>query len=281
MTDSTTATGFPTDPLEHLKDKADIDTKRLSVQGILEGYHSNYDALSEMVQNAVDALEDAKLEGLPEPYLIEVNVNLAGNSISVLDTGHGMTLDQVQGAFAPQVTYKQQSKRGHKNRYRGYKGVGLTFLAYGTDDIIIHSKKDGQQVTKARMQYGRAWAMNERSETAWLNHDTSTSPLDSQPRGTAVKVQFSQKTHPKSLAKLTANLGAWKTILRTKTAIGQVLLGRDAVVPVKAKLKLIGTDNSVTNETIEPVFLYPHTVKGPAPLSGFSISSTTTKSTLR
>jgi hypothetical protein len=41
--------------------------------------------------------------------------------------------------------------------YRGYKGVGLTFLAYGTDDIVIHSKQDGV-LTKARMKYGRVWA---------------------------------------------------------------------------------------------------------------------------
>lgn len=265
MSESTIVQGFPTDPLEHLKDTSDIDTRRLSVQGILESYHSNYDALSEAVQNAVDAVEDAKLEGLSEPYLIEVTINLASNWVSVLDTGIGMTLDQVQGAFAPQVTYKQQSKREHKNRYRGYKGVGLTFLAYGTDDITIHSKKEGQPITKARMQYGRAWAMNERNETAWLNHDTSPSPLDSQTRGTYVKVQFSLNTHPKSLAKLTANLGAWKTILRTKTAIGQILLGRDPIASFKAKLKLIGSDNSVTNENIEPEFLYPHSVKRPSP----------------
>jgi hypothetical protein len=99
MPESTSPAGFPADPLEHLKDKADIDTRRLSVQGILESYHSNYDALSEAIQNAVDAVEDAKLEGLAEPYLIEVTVNLAANWISVLDTGLGMTLDQVLGAY--------------------------------------------------------------------------------------------------------------------------------------------------------------------------------------
>src|SRR5205085_5511285 len=118
MPEDTPPPGFPTDPLENVN--ADIDTKRLSVQGILESYHSNYDALSEAIQNAVDAVEDAKLEGLPEPYLIEVTISLAGNWISVLDTGLGMTLDQVKGAFAPQVTYKQQSKRDQKTLYRGY-----------------------------------------------------------------------------------------------------------------------------------------------------------------
>jgi hypothetical protein len=263
MPEPITPPGFPTDPLANIE--ADFDTKRLSVQGILESYHSNYDALSEAIQNAVDAVEDAKLDGLPEPYLIEVTISLAGNWISVLDTGLGMTLDQVKSAFAPQVTYKQQSKRDHKNLYRGYKGVGLTFLAYGTDDITIHSKKQGAPITKARMQYGLSWAMNEVSETALLNIDTSPSPLDSQARGTYVKVQFSQKTHPKSLAKITSHFGAWKTILRTKTAIGQILLDRDSIAPFKVKLTLIASDNSVKSESVEPEFLYPHTVKRPSP----------------
>lgn len=267
MPEPTTPEGFPLDPLENVN--PDIDTRRLSVQGILESYHSNYDALSEAVQNAVDAIEDAKLEGLKEPYLVEVTISLAGNWISVLDTGLGMTLDQVKRAFAPQVTYKQQSKRDQKNLYRGYKGVGLTFLAYGTDDITIHSKKEGSPITKARMQYGFKWAMNEVRDTALLNIDTSPSPLDSQPRGTYVKVQFGPKTHPRSLAKITSHFGAWKTILRTKTAIGQILLGRVAIAPFKVKLTLISSDNSVATESVEPEFLYPHMVKRPSPAFRF------------
>ena len=98
-----------------------------------------------------------------------------------------------------------------------------------------------------------------------LNIDTSPSPLDSQARGTYVKVQFSQKTHPKSLAKITSHFGAWKTILRTKTAIGQILLDRESIAPFKVKLKLISSDNSVATESVEPEFLYPHMVKRPSP----------------
>ena len=56
-----------------------------------------------------------------------------------------MTPEEVTRAFAPHVSFKQQSatrmKRDKRSMYRGYKGVGLTFLAYSTDDIVIHSKQ--------------------------------------------------------------------------------------------------------------------------------------------
>jgi hypothetical protein len=255
---------FPVDPLENVTRMVDLEYRRRTVEGILESYHSNYDVFSEAVQNAVDAVEDAKLSALAAPYVIAVTVNLAENWIGILDTGVGMTPEQVTSAFAPHVSFKEQSpaktKRDRKSMYRGYKGVGLTFLAYSTDDIFIHSKRQGGVLTKARMQYGRAWAKAERSEPALMVEDTGSSPLESYKRGTYVRVQFSQNTRPRSLAKLASSLDVWKTILRTKTAIGQVLLGRQPLVPLKTTLEVL--DGGKTRSVgVDPLFLYPHKVK--------------------
>ena len=264
MATVTKKVNFPLDPLKSSPGGVDQEFRRRAVEGILESYHSNYDVASEAVQNAVDAVEDAKLTQLKAPYLIEVTVNLSENWIGILDTGLGMTPEQVSSAFAPHVSFKQQSaanaKRDNKNLYRGYKGVGLTFLAYGTDDIILHSKQEGAPITKARMQYGRAWARGERSETALMVEDPTPSPLDKLSRGTYVQIQFSQHTRPKSLSKLTNSIDTWKTILRTKTAIGQVLLGRKPLAPIKVKLNLVLESTKAESTDIEPEFLYPHEV---------------------
>ena len=253
---------FPVDPLVLVTEHVDAEYRRRVVEGILESYHSNYDVVSEAVQNAVDAVEDAKLTGLAEPYIIEVTVDLSQNRIGILDTGVGMTLDEVASVFAPHVSLKQQSpaktKRDRLSMYRGYKGVGLTFLAYGTDDIIIHSKQAGI-LTKARMQYGRAWATGERADPAVMVEDAGPSPLESFPRGTFVQVQFSESTRPKSLNKLASSAATWTTILRTKTAIGQVLLGREAVCPLKVKLNLVD-GGKIESNNVDPVFLYPHEI---------------------
>ena len=263
MATSTQDIRFPVDPLQLVGGGADAEYRRRTVEGILESYHSNYDVLGEAIQNAVDAVEDAKLGDLKAPYLMEVTVNLDDNWIGILDTGIGMSPAEVTSAFAPHVSFKQgsaaKSKRDKKNMYRGYKGVGLTFLAYGTDDIVIHSKQNGI-LTKARMKYGRAWATGERADPALMVEETGPSPLDSHPRGTYIQVQFSQTTRPRSLTKLASSISLWRTILRTKTAIGQVLMGRKSMVPLKVKLTLVDTQHSKSAE-VEPEFLYPHQIK--------------------
>jgi hypothetical protein len=255
---------WPVDPLERATGNADLEYRRRTIQGILESYHSSYDVLAEGIQNAVDAVEDAKLTGLPGPYSVQVTINLTQNWIGILDSGIGMSADELTSVFAPNVSYKHQTalkgKRDRKNMYRGYKGVGLTFLAYGTDEVIIHSKTAKGEFTKAQMQYGRTWAEAKRQDPAVMVEDSGNSPLDSVTRGTYLRVQFSTTTRPRSIAKVASNLIVWETILRTKTAIGQVLLGRDPLAPIKVKLVLIENGRESTTD-VEPLFLYPHDVK--------------------
>ncbi len=262
------AVTFPLDPLQSVPGTVDVEYRRRTVEGILESYHSNYDVLSEAVQNAVDAVEDAKLAGLGAPFLIEVTVNLTENTISVLDSGIGMTPEQVTSAFAPHVTFKKHSpvkgKRDKRNMYRGYKGVGMTYLAYGTDDITIHSKQQGEKATQARMQYGRAWATGQRTDPALMVQDESSSPLDQHARGTYIKIQFSQSTRPRSLSKVASTIAMWRTILRTKTAIGQVLMGRKPLVAFKVKLN-VEEGGKTKSCDVEPEFLYPHELKRTPP----------------
>ena len=50
---------YPHDPLVSVVQ--DDSYRRSLVSGVLESYNSNYDFLGEAVQNAVDAIEDAKL----------------------------------------------------------------------------------------------------------------------------------------------------------------------------------------------------------------------------
>src|ERR1039457_2508678 len=86
---------WPVDPLDQVTGSSDAEFRRRTIEGILQSYHSNYDVLAEGVQNAVDAVEDARLAGLKAPYSIEVTVNLTANWIGILDTGIGMSFDEV------------------------------------------------------------------------------------------------------------------------------------------------------------------------------------------
>jgi hypothetical protein len=237
---------------------------RRTIQGILESYNSNYDALSEAVQNSMDALEDASLQKLPGPYLLHVTVDLKDNTVSFLDTGIGMTSEQVCEAFAPSASFKDGSamlrKRGDKYPYRGYKGVGLTFLAYGTDDVQLHSRQNGN-ATKGRMKFGRQWVAGKRTDPPMLEVDVEQTPLDRYKRGTYLKLQFSSDRKPQSLVHLGSSVDIWESILRTRTAVGQVLIGQDPVSTFKVKLTLIGKDGLKAEKDVSPEFYYPHLVK--------------------
>ena len=73
---------YPHDPLVSVVQNDDY--KRKLVSGVFESYNSNYDFLAEAVQNAVDAIEDAKLHGRRGPFRLDVTINLQENSVSVL-----------------------------------------------------------------------------------------------------------------------------------------------------------------------------------------------------
>ena len=59
---------------------------------------------------------------------------------------------------------------------------------------------------------------------------------------------------------MASSTAIWETILRTKTAVGQVLLGRDAVCQLKVKLIVIENGRS-TSSDVEPRFMLPTEIK--------------------
>src|SRR5262245_60138884 len=256
---------FPADPLDEVKSEAAY--KRRMVLGVLESYNGNYDVLAEMIQNAVDAVEDAILSDLPRPYEIPVHVDMQANRLSVRDSGVGMSREQAIRAFAPSVSFKDTEillkKRGTKRPYRGYKGVGLTFLAYGTDAIRLHSKhNDTGDFTTAKMQYGRSWAMGERSESAFVVEDTEASPLENCERGTFISVQLSRTTRPRRLNMIASEPQVWQVILQTRTAIGQIFLDDESSSQITVRLTVTDTEGKHHDfNNVPPNFLLPHLVQ--------------------
>ena len=93
-----------------------------------------------------------------------------------------------------------------------------------------------------------------------VDRDNGQSPLKRLKRGTFVRLQFSPSTRPKSLSALTPHIGAWDAILRTRTAIGQVLIGRAPLVDISFSLTLIDSQGEKSVCRSSPSFLFPHDV---------------------
>ena len=160
----------PFSPFELIED-AQADLLRINktnIRGILDSYHGEWDLLAEMLQNAVDALEDKldapNFSGNEKPR-IEVQINVQAGTIRVSDNGIGMDPDMAKKILAPNFTSKPYYEGGSARSFRGHKGVGLTFLAFGTDYFRFNTKRETTSFVGA-LRDGNAWVRNENGEVA-------------------------------------------------------------------------------------------------------------------
>lgn len=251
---------LPVDPLKNIG--TDYSIHRRTINGILASYNSNYDILSEILQNSVDAVEDALHSEPDTQQSITVTVNLKDNQLSVLDTGVGMSPEECVSAFAPHVSFKDdERRRRYKTAYRGFKGVGLTFIAYGTNNIQLHSKTD-KTTFSGKMSMACDWVRGKSGTQPEIVDDKMSPNLSNLSHGTYINVQLSSSTKPKRLSMLANDFKSWEVILRTRTALGQIRFGGESAKFV-SNLTLVDQSGKIISNEIDSSFLYPHIVKRP------------------
>ena len=241
---------------------------RNQVSQIIGSYHHQFDHLYESIQNAVDACEKTldAYEQKNQDYLPEVQVviDLDQNKLVVIDNGVGMSKEELtQFFFTPNATLKGgfDASRG---RQRGEKGVGATFTAYGTNSIHISTKKlSTDETTSGRLECGLDW-VNKDIKTIPMPQVTPAEPhteLANMNHGSAVTIEFSDKTNMGSLSDHGVNLKQWEIILRLHTALGLVSLGdNDELKDVlTGKLTLI-EDGKSTSKRVRIGYFFPHEV---------------------
>src|ERR1700731_4296150 len=96
-------------------------SRKREVQNILKSYTGTFDLFSELLQNALDAVQARKREGISgyEPH-IWVSIDIPDRKVSVIDNGIGMNEEQIKYCLRPSVSFKKQAD------LRGHKGVGAT-----------------------------------------------------------------------------------------------------------------------------------------------------------
>lgn len=231
-------------------------TKRI-IANILKSYTGYYDAFSEMIQNALDAV-DLKRKASSQGYIAKVHiyVDVQSNSIRVVDNGVGMDLEQYKFCFRPNVSFKGRREG------RGHKGVGATFLAYGFSMVRLQSKKGASQIAGV-LREGRQWAddLGESYPRPAFREEPFNCPeLLSEASGTSIEITIGQGQRP-SLSWLQADTAEqWLNVLRIRTPLGGVYLSApERREPVHIKVQVTDIRGNVTVEDTTNVdYYYPH-----------------------
>ncbi len=196
--------------------------QRREAQNVLDSYTKAVDLLSEALQNATDAIDTRRFrDGLAAPARILITFNVAERRFSVADSGTGMSRSELELVITPNVTMKEGPlARSTTGRSRGYKGVGLSFLALACNYLEIRTC-DGEHRYDVVISNGNDWVVGESKVEKPMGQGATNAPdeyLDSE-RYTVVTVgDINFERFNEDLFRYDVDELIW--VLRTQTAIG-------------------------------------------------------------
>lgn len=166
LVDLLTGRGAETDEEERLYELCN------SIQNIVNSYDDEFDALTELVQNALDALQARCEEDLEwtDPLTLSVTVDIGTGELTVTDNGTGIPWDKRSLAMKPNYSLKR--RLGQKSS-RGEKGAALTFLQFGHDELSLETTHTNGDHWRYTLRDGRSWYQRTvetlESDESWEN----------------------------------------------------------------------------------------------------------------
>jgi len=236
------------------------DSKKRDVQNILKSYTGIFDLFSELLQNALDAVQARQRFAEPN-YVpqIWIYIDIPDRKVRVTDNGIGMNEEEFKYCLRPSVSFKKQAD------LRGHKGVGATFLAYGFSFMKLQSKREGQPLA-AILRQGRQWTEDASGTIPRPRLEAVeflVPELAYEQRGTSVEIIIGQSSgeRPRDLSWLGArNADQWYDVLRIKTPLGGVYLSAPAFAP-KVTISVKSSDREVTQSSTDRAeYYFPHEI---------------------
>ncbi len=255
----------PWDPLARVDEDASLyaAAQKREIRNILKSYTGYFDLFSEMLQNSLDAVEKRGAEGgtAYQPHII-VHIDVRNSSVSVVDNGCAMPLQQFRQFLKPSLSFKDGGAS------RGSKGVGATYLAFGFNHLEVATKLDAKTVYAGILRNGRLWL----DDTKGIVNQPTVDPLKQIEsdlahidRGTSITLKLvGNNIRPKNLQWFSATTAMqWVALLRAHTPLGGVYLSSKHAPNVTIDLRVTDESGKETSETIgAPKYLYPHEVMG-------------------
>lgn len=231
------------------------DAVRREVLNILKSYTGYFDIFSELIQNALDAIDHRLGQGDFEPKLW-ISIDIGSGKIRVTDNGIGMGTSEARFCFRPNVSFKSRKVS------RGHKGVGATFIAYGFSAVRIVTQKNGN-VISGQLRNGRQWAEDTTDSFERPTFEASgmhANELLNELSGTAIEVVIAERQRPQLSWLQASSADQWLEVLRIKTPLGGLYLSApDRKTSPKVTISVTDLAGSKTsNESKNTEYYYPH-----------------------
>lgn len=237
-------------------------SKRI-VYNILKSYTGYFDVFSELIQNALDAVQARGRTGeVGYKPRIWISIDVPSGLVQVTDNGIGMSNAEFRYCLRPNVSFKRQTE------LRGHKGVGATFLAYGFSFMRLQSRKQGSELA-AILRQGRQWAEDSsgtvpRPKFEAVKFDAPL--LEGQSSGTSVGIFVGKAPgeRPKNLGWIGAQTAEqWSEILRIKSPLGGIYLSAGGAPNIDVLIEVNSAEGTrTTKEISRPDYYYPHEIPG-------------------
>lgn len=224
---------------------------RRQVRSIVSSYNSPWDPLTELIQNAFDAINQrAGQEGPGFGGKILIIVDSDNMTVTIEDNGIGVAPGNRNKMILPGGSLKVQG-----NTY-GHKGLGFTYCAHVADYIDVHTIHQGAPELW-RFSGGFDWLVDPTVDTELGKGEDFRSIQDN---GTSVRMGFHCGEYEKQIANTAVldQLFDWAGdaklltfVLKTRTAIGQVgwMFGEPSPnIDVQLKFLPSGDEETITCE---------------------------------
>lgn len=231
--------------------------KKREIKNILKSYVSNYDPFSEILQNALDAVEKRTLIDDEIFAKVKVRIDLQENSIEIIDNGCGFEETEFRAFLAPSISFKSGGNT------RGNKGVGVTYIAYGFNELTIRTKSKLFKY-EGVLRRGREWIEDVSGTVpAPLVEPATTvsSDFDNLDQGSSFKIKFSgAHVRPNNLGWYKAKTAdQWLYLLLVKTPLGAINLPDCSASKISFDLQVVDENGTVTEiNDAAAQYKFPH-----------------------
>lgn len=224
-------------------EEAVIGSVKREIRNILNSYVGWYDPFCELIQNSLDAIDKRK-EKEEFDGEIHIIVNLKEDTITVTDNGIGFKESEYMKFLAPNFSFKPDGFRGHK-------GVGTTYLAYGFNYIQIYTKTPDFKANGV-MKDARSWlddpSPSDNPKVVEDNGNVKDPWFDTIDRGTSMTIQCDSESYPKDLSWMGLdNADSWLKVLRVQTGLGQI----NKVSNVRVVLDVVDKRGNTTSAQVD------------------------------